>query len=90
MSKLFTRTLSVLAGAAATIVVTAAVALADYPPPTSPPHVKGKVVHPHSVSPGRSLAFTGSNLMPMIVAFIVLLVVGAALLYWSRRPRTTS
>jgi hypothetical protein len=90
MSKLFSRTLAVLVGAAATLVVTAAVALADYPPPTSPPHVKGKVVHPSTVGPDAGLAFTGSDLLPLLAAFVVLLVVGAALLYWSRRPRATS
>jgi hypothetical protein len=90
MSKLLTRTLGAIAGAAATVVVTAAVALADYPPPTSKPQVKGKVVHPNTVAPGRALAFTGSDLLPLVAAVVVLLVVGTALLYWSRRARATS
>jgi hypothetical protein len=87
MSNKFSRTMTVLAGAFTTLVVTAAVALADYPPPTSPPHVKGLVVHPDAVSPDRTLAFTGADLLPLMAAVVVLLVAGAALLFGSRALR---
>jgi len=68
------------------VIASAATALADYPPS---PVVKGETVHRGvaTVVPERALAFTGSDVVPWLGGLVTLLVVGAALLYWSRRPQ---
>jgi hypothetical protein len=77
-------TASVLAVVA--LVATATTAVADYPPS---PVVKGETVHNHiaTVVPERALAFTGSDVLPWLGGLVMLLIVGAALLYRSRRPQ---
>jgi LPXTG-motif cell wall-anchored protein len=79
------RTVTTLGVAVVGLVATAGAALADYPPDGQ---VKGKTIH--TVAPNRAIAFTGSNTMVLLAVVAVLLVAGAALLYLSRRPRSSS
>ena len=67
----------------ATLLVTAVPAVADYPPGAN---VRGEVVVRGQtvVSPGGSLAFTGSDLAPLLWA-ITLFAVGLVLLSVARR-----
>jgi len=71
-----TRIFATLGLAVVGVLTTAGAALADYPPS---PHVKGK-----TVTPDPNLAFTGTNIVLWVVALIVLLAVGAALIRWAR------
>ena len=66
---------------AASVFAMAAAGLADYPPS---PSVKGTTIT-KTDGPG-STAFTGANIMPWLAVALVALLIGAALLYWSRRP----
>jgi uncharacterized protein HemX len=72
------RSLIVLLAAATVTCLTTMTAWADYPPT---PVVKGT-----SVTADPTTAFTGSNVMPLLVACLAALVIGAGLLYWSKRP----
>jgi hypothetical protein len=80
VKRMLRRTLTTLCVAIVAMLTTAATALADYPPKAN---VKGKTIH--NVSPGESLAFTGSNTMLWIALALVLLVIGVSMLVWSRR-----
>jgi hypothetical protein len=83
VKRMLKRTLTTLAVTAVAMLTTAATAIAGYPPKAN---VKGKTIHNGSpVSPGQSLAFTGSNTMLWIALALVLLVIGVSMLVWSRR-----
>jgi hypothetical protein len=61
-------------------------------PPTTPTHtptVKGRTVTPSTTGPG-ALAFTGPNgsTAPMVALAVVVLLLGASLLLWTRRRST--
>jgi hypothetical protein len=79
MKRVFTVFSATLLG----LVLAATPALADYPP-SSGPGVKGEVVHA-----GKDLAFTGSNISPVLmIGAALLLVLGVTLFVFGRRYTT--
>ena len=80
------RTLATLSVVIVSLIATASVALADYPPDAT---VEGKTIRTVAPDSG-ALAFTGSNTVAWIAAVVVLLVAGAALLKWASSERRSS
>jgi hypothetical protein len=85
MKRIIERTAATAGIIAFGTIATATRALADYPPT---PSVEGTTVRTVSTDP--TTAFTGANVGPWLVAGLVLLAVGIALLAWARSSARTS
>jgi hypothetical protein len=76
--------LMLLGSAVTTLVMTAAPALAEYPPSgtNNPPKVLPTTLH----AP-QGLAFTGGQVVPLVIAAVTLFALGLAFFAFARRVR---